>query len=85
MEFSLFLVEKVFIKNSSAKYEIDINYGDFTQLNEQARFPFSVKFILKFLEKQQPPKQVNITIKSAHLPEKMPKFPFNVPAKYLKN
>ncbi len=78
-------IEKVFIKNSLAKYEIDINYGDFTQLNEHARFPFSMKFILKFLEKQQPSKQVNITIKSAHLPEKKPKFPFNVPAKYLKN
>ena len=78
-------IEKIFIKNSLAKYEMDINYGDFTQLNEQARFPFSMKFILKFLEKQQPSKQVNITIKSAHLPEKTPKFPFNVPAKYLKN
>jgi hypothetical protein len=78
-------IEKIFIKNSLAKYEIDIDYGDFTQLNEQARFPFSMKFILRFLEKQQPPKQINITIKSAHLTEKTLKFPFNVPAKYLKN
>ena len=78
-------IEKIFIKNSLANYEIDINYGDFTQLNEQARFPFSMKFILRFLEKQQPSKQINIDIKSAHLPDKILKFPFNVPAKYLKN
>ena len=78
-------VEKIFIKNSLAKYEIDINYGDFTQLNEQARFPFSMKFILRFFGEKHSSKQINITIKSANLPEKALKFPFNVPAKYLKN
>ena len=78
-------VEKIFIKNSLAKYEIDINYGDFTQLNEQARFPFSMKFILRFFGEKHSSKQINITIKSANLPEKTLKFPFNVPAKYLKN
>tara|TARA_B110000027_G_scaffold93377_1_gene98642 strand:+ start:1002 stop:1736 length:735 start_codon:yes stop_codon:yes gene_type:complete len=78
-------IEKISIRNSAAKYEMVINYGDFTQLNERAILPFYMKFVLTFFEDQQPPKQVNINIKSANLPDKTLKFPFNVPAKFLKD
>ena len=78
-------LEKISIKNSLAKYEIAINYGNFSRVNEQALLPFYIKFVLTFLEKQQSSKQIDINIKSVNLPDKILKFPFNVPAKFLKD
>ena len=75
----------LFIRNSAAKYEMVINYGDFTQLNERALLPYYMKLVLTFFEEEQPTKQIDINIKSANLPDKTLKFPFNVPAKFLKD
>ena len=78
-------IEKISVRNSAAKYEMVINYGDFTQLNERALLPYYMKLVLTFFEEEQPTKQIDINIKSANLPDKTLKFPFNVPAKFLKD
>jgi hypothetical protein len=78
-------IEKISIENPESKYEMTINYGDFTQLDERSILPYYMKFVLTFFEEQQPSKQIDINIKSANLPDKTLKFPFNVPAKFLKD
>jgi hypothetical protein len=78
-------IEKISVRNSTAKYEMVINYGDFTQLNERALLPYYMKLVLTFFEERQPTKEIDINIKSANLPDKTLKFPFNVPAKFLKD
>ena len=62
-----------------------INYGDFTQLNEREVLPYYIKLVLTFFEEEQPTKKIDINIKSANLLDKTLKFPFNVPAKFLKD
>ena len=78
-------IEKISIRNSTAKYEMVINYGDFTQLNEREVLPYYIKLVLTFFEEEQPTKKIDINIKSANLLDKTLKFPFNVPAKFLKD
>jgi len=78
-------IEKISVRNSTAKYEIVINYADFTQLNERALLPYHMKLVLTFFEEEQLTKEIDINIKSANLLDKTLKFPFNVPAKFLKD